>query len=355
MALSRGRSGSSHRHRGPRRGRARRITLTISTGIAFTAVGLTSGVSAASAGSGATTSPAGSSAGPTVATPSISALIASPASAATLPTPALATASPAATTAPTATSAVPLAAPSSTPAFTTALKAAWQSYLADRPGSISVALYDESSGQTVSATKNERAGWETASTVKLDILTDLLSKTGEGGTLPASQLARAKPMISVSDNNAASALWQTAGGTAGMNAFYRTLGLTSTTAGSGGYWGLTETTALDQLKVLQAVAYPGPYLSANARATATSLLNTVIPAQRWGLTAGVPADVSVQLKNGWLPHGPGWVVNSLAHVHGAGKDYVMAVYTRDSATEQTGINTIAGLSRIAWSAVPTGG
>ncbi|WP_232303688.1 serine hydrolase [Pseudofrankia sp. DC12] len=203
-------------------------------------------------------------------------------------------------------------------------------------------------------TQNRRTGWETASTVKLDILTDLLSKTGEGGKLPAPQLARAKPMISVSDNTAASTLWRTAGGTAGMNAFYGRLGMTSTTAGSGGYWGLTETTALDQLKVLRAVSYPGPYLSANARATATSLLNTVIPAQRWGLTAGVPAGVSVQLKNGWLPHGPGWVVNSLAHVHGAGKDYVMAVYTRDSATEQTGINTIAGLSRIAWSTVPAG-
>jgi beta-lactamase class A len=245
-----------------------------------------------------------------------------------------------------------LATATSNASFTTALTARWRSYLAARPGSISVALYDRKTGQTVYVTKNRRAGWETASTVKLDILADLLSKTGASGQLPATQLARAKPMISVSDNNAASALWSVAGGTSGMNAFYRSLGLTSTSAGSGGRWGLTLTTALDQLKILRAVSYQGPYLSANARATATRLLNTVIPAQRWGLTAGVPAGVSVQVKNGWLPRGPGWLVNSLAHVHGAGRDYVMAVYTRDSATEQTAINTISGLSRIAWSMVP---
>ncbi|ADP78765.1 hypothetical protein FraEuI1c_0687 [Pseudofrankia inefficax] len=345
MALSHGRSGCSHRIRRSRRGRAPQIVLTVGTGITFTAVVLASGATAASAGSGAARA---------TAVPSISSLIASPASSATLPVPALTTSAPTVATQPTATSPIPRATATTAATFTTALTAAWRSYLAGRPGSISVALYDENSDQTVYVTKNRRTGWETASTVKLDILADLLSKTGTAGTLPASQLARAKPMISVSDNNAASALWRTAGGTAGMNAFYRSLGMTSTTAGSGGYWGLTETTALDQLKVLRAVSYPGPYLSANARSTATSLLNTVIPAQRWGLTAGVPASVSVQLKNGWLPHGPGWVVNSLAHVHGAGKDYVMAVYTRDSATEQTGINTIAGLSRIAWSAVPTG-
>jgi beta-lactamase class A len=238
------------------------------------------------------------------------------------------------------------------PALTTVLAAKWRSYLASRPGSISVALYDRHSGRTVYVMKNRRTGWETASTVKLDILADLLRKTGTAGTLPSAQLAQAKPMISVSDNAAATYLWNAAGGTAGMNAFYRALGMRSTSAGTGGYWGLTETTALDQLHVLRAVSYPGPVLSANARATATRLLDTVIASQRWGLTAGVPAGVSVQLKNGWLPHAGAWVVNSLAHVHGAGKDYTMAVYTTGSATEQTGIDTISGLSRIAWSTVP---
>jgi len=341
MALSYCRSGSSDRSPGPVRPRSRRIALTIGAGITVTTVGLASCATAASAGTTTArayavpaalrATPAPSTTGAAVPTGSTSALAG--AARATTASASLAATSPSAT-------------------FTAALAASWRSYLAGRPGSVSVALYDKISGRIVSVTKAPRSGWETASTVKLDILTDLLSKTGTNGKLSAWQLAQAKPMISISDNGAASALWRAAGGTAGMNTFYRALGMTATTAGSGGYWGLTQTTATDQLKVLRAVSYPGPFLSANARATATSLLNTVIPSQRWGLTAGVPSGVSVQLKNGWLPHGPGWVVNSLAHVHGAGRDYVMAVYTRDSATEQIGINTISGLSRLAWSTVP---
>ncbi|WP_007511551.1 MULTISPECIES: serine hydrolase [Pseudofrankia] len=236
--------------------------------------------------------------------------------------------------------------------FAPVLAAEFRSYLATRPGAVSVALYDRTSGLTVDVTNSTRTGWETASTVKLDILTALLTKTGESGQLPASQLRLAKPMISVSDNASASALWRQAGSQSGMNAFFRAFGMTATTAGGSGAWGLTKTTAYDQLRVLRAVSYPGLGLSANAMATATSLLGTVVGSQRWGLTAGVPAGVSVEIKNGWLPYGGGWVINSLAHVHGAGKDYIMAAYTRDSRTMGIGVETISGLSRLAWQYVP---
>ncbi|OAA26722.1 beta-lactamase class A [Frankia sp. EI5c] len=231
----------------------------------------------------------------------------------------------------------------------------FRSYLAGRPGAVSVALYDATSGRTVVSGNSTRTGWETASTVKLDILAALLSKTGKSGTLTAAQTALAKKMISVSDNAAASQLWKQAGGSAGMNAFFRKLGMSATTAGAGGKWGLTKTTARDQLAVLRAIAYPNSTLSAAARATAATLLGTVVSSQRWGLTAGVPAGVTVRIKNGWLPYGGGWVINSLAHVHGRGRDYVMAVYTRNSATESTGIATVKGLSRIAWNAGPVRG
>jgi hypothetical protein len=232
-----------------------------------------------------------------------------------------------------------------------ALASEFRTYLATRPGAVSVALYDRTTGMTVDVTNSTRKGWETASTVKLDILTALLRRTGDGGQLTAAQLRQARPMISVSDNAAASVLWRQAGSQTGMNAFFRDLGMPATTAG--GAWGLTKTTAFDQLRVLRAVSYPDSGLSANARATATGLLGTVVASQRWGLSAGVPAGVTVEIKNGWLPYGGGWVINSLAHVHGAGKDYVMAAYTRDSRTMGIGVETISGLSRLAWQYVPT--
>ncbi|KPM51125.1 hypothetical protein ACG83_37555 [Frankia sp. R43] len=232
-----------------------------------------------------------------------------------------------------------------------ALAERFRAYLAGRPGSTSVALYDAATGETVvSSSATTRTGWETASTVKLDILAALLSKTGASGQLTASQTALAKKMISISDNASATSLWNQAGGSTGMNAFYQRLGMRATTAGAGGKWGLTKTTASDQLAVLRAVAYPNTTLSAAARVTAKSLLDSVITSQRWGLTAGVPSGVAVEIKNGWLPYDGGWVINSLAHVHGNGRDYVMAAYTRDSASESTGIATVEGLSRIAWAA-----
>ncbi|EFC81125.1 serine hydrolase [Parafrankia sp. EUN1f] len=247
----------------------------------------------------------------------------------------------------------PLAASSASTRGVTAsaLAQRFRAYLAGRPGSTSVALYDAATGETVvSRSATTRTGWETASTVKLDILAALLSKTGASGRLTASQTALAKKMISISDNASATSLWNQAGGSAGMNAFYRRLGMSATTAGAGGKWGLTKTTASDQLAVLRAIAYPNTTLSTAARATAKSLLNTVISSQRWGLTAGVPSGVAVEIKNGWLPYDGGWVIDSLAHVHGNGRDYVMAAYTRDSASESTGIATVEGLSRIAWAA-----
>ncbi len=231
----------------------------------------------------------------------------------------------------------------------TGLAARLRSYLASRPGHVSVAMYDAVAGTTAVYTDPAVAGYETASSVKLDILTALVRRAGASGRLTAREQALARRMISVSDNAAASALWADVGGAPAMNAFFARLGMHATTAGPGGKWGLTRTTGADQLAVLRAISYPGT-LSAAGRATVSGLLKTVIPAQRWGLTGGVPAGVTVELKNGWLPRTSGWVITSLAHVHGAGRDYVMAVYTKNGPSMQSGITTVQGLSALAWKA-----
>ncbi|OHV48243.1 serine hydrolase [Pseudofrankia sp. BMG5.36] len=318
------------------------------------------GIDFAVATPGGATSGSATSAGATPPAPTAVPAVLTAPTGPTGPTgPTSASASPAATwelapagSAPPTTASGPPAAAEPDPSFAPVLAAEFRSYLATRPGAVSVALYDRATGLTVDVTNSARNGWETASTVKLDILTALLTKTGESGQLTAGQLRLARPMISISDNGSASALWRAAGAQSGMNAFFRGLGMTATTAGRSGAWGLTKTTAYDQLRVLRAVSYPDSGLSPNAMATATGLLDTVIPSQRWGLTAGVPAGVSVEIKNGWLPYGGGWVINSLAHVHGAGKDYIMAAYTRDSRTMAIGVETISGLSRLAWQYVP---
>ncbi|WP_374629004.1 serine hydrolase [Frankia sp. AgPm24] len=223
-------------------------------------------------------------------------------------------------------------------------------YLAGRPGHVSVAVFDAVAGTTVAVTDPAAVGYEMASSVKLDILTALVRDAGPTGTLTARQRTLARKMISVSDNDAANALWRDAGAAAGMSVFFAQLGMVATQADTGGHWGLTRTTAADQLAVLRAVAYPGVLL-AGQREVIAGLLRTVILSQRWGLTGGVPSGVAVELKNGWLRRGDGgWVITSLAHVHGAGRDYVMAVYTKDGPSRAAGIATVQGLSALAWNA-----
>jgi len=76
----------------------------------------------------------------------------------------------------------------------------------------------------------------------------------------------------------------------------------------------------------------------------------VVPSQSWGVSAGVAATATVQLKNGWLPLAAGsWQVNSIGRVSGSGRDYQIAVLSTGAPTEGYGIATIEGVSRLVWS------
>ena len=48
--------------------------------------------------------------------------------------------------------------------------------------------------------------------------------------------------------------------------------------------------------------------------------------QAWGVSGGVPAGVTVALKNGWLPLNDAntdWQINSIGWVSGDGRDYLL--------------------------------
>jgi hypothetical protein len=87
------------------------------------------------------------------------------------------------------------------------------------------------------------------------------------------------------------------------------------------------------------------------REFALRLMENVAPSQRWGVSGGVPAQVTVALKNGWLPLGPDgtdWQINSVGWVCGLGRDYLMAVLSTGNPTEADGIDTTGHLSAIVW-------
>jgi hypothetical protein len=84
-----------------------------------------------------------------------------------------------------------------------------------------------------------------------------------------------------------------------------------------------------------------------SRALAFRLLESVVPQQRWGVTAGVEAGAgAVGVKNGWYSGEEGWRVNSVAIVRPrAGEPYAIAIMTGGRETLREGIETIEGIAQ----------
>jgi beta-lactamase class A len=237
--------------------------------------------------------------------------------------------------------------------------AAVDQYLAGRSGTVLAAVYDMRTGQ--SWRLGDGPAQDEASVVKLDILETLLS-VSDGTGLSADNQALAQQMIEDSDNDAATSLWYAAGGTAGLAAYDDQAGLTRTTPSAcvvcAGFawpgWGLTTTVPYDQITLLKQLIKPGPLLTSGERQYALSLLENVTPGQAWGVSGGVPAGVTVALKNGWLPlndDNTDWQINSEGWVSGDGRDYLISVLTTGNPSEQYGIDTISGLSTLIWAAL----
>jgi hypothetical protein len=67
----------------------------------------------------------------------------------------------------------------------------------------------------------------------------------------------------------------------------------------------------------------------------------VIPSQRWGVPAGAPADLTVHVKNGWLPLAThGWRIHSIGCFTGHHRGYSIIVLTEDNPTMAYGVTTI---------------
>ena len=232
------------------------------------------------------------------------------------------------------------------------------SYVSSRAGVVLAAVYDLRTGQTWHLGQGQPQ--DEASVVKLDVLETLLAERRRSGTgLSAGDRTLAEQMIEDSDNDAATSLWYEVGGAASIRSFNYAAGLADTAPSScvncPGFpwpgWGLTTTTPDDQLALLRALVEPNSLLTTAERTYALSLMENVTPAQRWGVSGGVPAQATVALKNGWLSLSSAdndWQINSVGWISGSGRDYLMAVLTTRNPTEQYGIDTIDELAAMVW-------
>ncbi|MCT9005136.1 serine hydrolase [Streptomyces sp. NPDC054766] len=216
--------------------------------------------------------------------------------------------------------------------------------LANRRGTVAVGLYDRTTNTT--CTLRATTAFDSASTVKVTVLATLLWDAKKHNRyLTSTETSLATKMITQSDNASTTKLWNQLGLTK-IKGFLTAAGMTKTTPGTGGYWGLTQINVTDEQKLLKLITAKNAVLSDNSRAYVLKLMGQVISSQRWGTPAGAPSTVAVHVKNGWLSRSSNaWRVHSLGTFNGGGHDYMMSVLTVGSSTMDYGVATIQGVAK----------
>ena len=218
---------------------------------------------------------------------------------------------------------------------------------ARRGRSSTVAVWVDDPGAGITCSLSGSAHFDSASIVKVTILGAVLRKAlDQDRYLTSNEVVLLRAMITRSDNNAASTLWARLGRSY-LQHFLNLAGMRQTVLGPGGYWGLTQVTAHDEMLLLRLLLKPNPVLSSNSRAYALSLMAQVISSQRWGVPAGAPRTVTVHVKNGWLPRAThGWRINSVGGFTWPQGWYSIVVLSMDNPTMSYGITTVETIARV---------
>jgi hypothetical protein len=196
---------------------------------------------------------------------------------------------------------------------------------------------------------NSREHFDSASVVKTIILATLLNKREREhlSMLSVRERQLAREMITASDNNAATALWNQ-DGMKNLAHFLRAAGMGDTRLNVA--WGLTRITAQDETILLRNILlHPNTVLNTQARNYELRLMSEVIPSQHWGVSASTPRGFTVSIKNGWAPlpflSSPWWVNSTGAFTRSnSARDYTLVILTRGNADETTGVNTIEDIA-----------
>ena len=192
--------------------------------------------------------------------------------------------------------------------------------------------------------------FDTASIVKVDILAALLRRRQQDSRpLTDTEQALATAMIERSDNAAATSLFEAVGGKAGLDAFNDVIGLDDTVVGSNGCWGLTQTTAVDQLRLLEVIFGEHSTLDAHSQAYARQLMSHVVEGQNFGVSAAADDRAESSLKVGYLQRSATrlWDVTSIGEIEAGGRTYLVAVLTDGSASYDEGVALTEDVARAA--------
>lgn len=216
-----------------------------------------------------------------------------------------------------------------------------------RVSSVGFSLTDWTTGITC----NYRGNWhtESASTVKATLVATVLwQRQRQHRALSRNELKWCRNAIRVSDNASAGHLWDAVGRNRGVRLFLRAAQMRQTHPLVRQYWGNTQITAADQVRLMSVLHSSNSVLNRKSRRFETRLLRTVAPSQRWGAPAGVGRDTIIENKNGWGPRAwRGWRINSVAYLTNPNHTYALAVLSDNNPNMSYGVRTIERIARAA--------
>jgi hypothetical protein len=213
--------------------------------------------------------------------------------------------------------------------------AAASGYLEGRAGRTSLAVVN-SAGEVSGVNLHEHL--ETASVVKVMMLVAFLQmRSVEHRSLDAADEALLYPMIHISDNEAASAVYGIVGEPA-VARVARESGMSDYAPGIG-WWAYTQTSAADQAHFF----YELPNLiPSQFYAYARGLLEGIEPSQSWGIPPVARPSWQVFFKTGALPSQG--LFNEVARLERLGVTFTVAVFTDGDPSMGYGEQTIEGVA-----------
>lgn len=225
------------------------------------------------------------------------------------------------------------------------VSAAALAFARSRPPTWGVAVFVPAQGLVYAENADEQV--PTASVVKVLVMLTVLEQARADHRPPSeAELALLWPMITESDNDATSELWERIGRGSAVAGYMASIGVSGFTPDPATSWGVSFVSARAMATALGKLL-DGTILDETSRALAIKLLESVVPSQRWGVTAATEAGSGdrVGVKNGWYPGDEGWRVNSAGIVRPTGgTPYAIAVVTDGRPSWQEGIDTIEGIA-----------
>jgi hypothetical protein len=187
---------------------------------------------------------------------------------------------------------------------------------------------------------NEHYHFVSASTVKSMLLVAYLRDLeAQHETIGSVSEGLLYPMIHVSDNRAASAVWHLVGNS-GLEEVAQHAGMTDFVLG--GDWANELISPADMARFFYRMdsLIPRPF-----RGYARTLLSGIDPTQSWGIPTAARPQWNVYFKGGWRRTGQGQLVSQIARLEQPHRRLALAVMTVSDPSMAYGEETIEGTAR----------